>query len=252
MNDLIAILGSVTSVSLIAFVGIVFVGLKENILRRLLMALVGFASGTLLGGAFLHLLPEALKETDTIATPFYYVILGIVSFFALEKFLYWRHCHEEECPVHTFVYLNLIGDGIHNFIDGMIIAATYIISFKSGNYQLGFATTLAVVFHEIPQEIGDFGVLIYGGFSKRKALTYNFISALTAILGAVTTYYLAYLQSIEALLVPFAAGGFIYIAATDLMPELHKKSQANASLIQLLAIVLGIGLMAYLKIAMGA
>jgi len=252
MNDLIVILGSVTSVSLIAFVGIVFVGLKENILRRLLMALVGFASGTLLGGAFLHLLPETLKETDTMATPFYYVILGIVSFFALEKFLYWRHCHEEECPVHTFVYLNLIGDGIHNFIDGMIIAATYIISFKSGNYQLGFATTLAVVFHEIPQEIGDFGVLIYGGFSKRKALTYNFISALTAILGAVTTYYLAYLQSIEALLVPFAAGGFIYIAATDLMPELHKKSQANASLIQLLAIVLGIGLMAYLKIAMGA
>jgi len=252
MNDLIAILGSVISVSLIAFVGIIFVGLKENILRRLLMALVGFASGTLLGGAFLHLLPEALKETDTIATPFYYVILGIVSFFALEKFLYWRHCHEEECPVHTFVYLNLIGDGIHNFIDGMIIAATYIISFKSGNYQLGFATTLAVVFHEIPQEIGDFGVLIYGGFSKRKALTYNFISALTAILGAVTTYYLAYLQSIEALLVPFAAGGFIYIAATDLMPELHKKSQANASLIQLLAIVLGIGLMAYLKMAMGA
>jgi len=252
MNDLIAILGSVISVSLIAFVGIIFVGLKENILRRLLMALVGFASGTLLGGAFLHLLPETLKETDTIATPFYYVILGIVSFFALEKFLYWRHCHEEECPVHTFVYLNLIGDGIHNFIDGMIIAATYIISFKSGNYQLGFATTLAVVFHEIPQEIGDFGVLIYGGFSKRKALTYNFISALTAILGAVTTYYLAYLQSIEALLVPFAAGGFIYIAATDLMPELHKKSQANASLIQLLAIVLGIGLMAYLKIAMGA
>jgi len=241
MNDLIAILASVTTVSLIAFVGIIFIGLKENLLKRILMALVGFASGTLLGGAFLHLLPEALKETNSIEIPLYYVILGIVSFFALEKFLYWRHCHEEECPVHMFVYLNLVGDGIHNFIDGMIIAATYIFSFD-----LGFTTTLAVIFHEIPQEIGDFGVLIYGGLTKRKALTYNFISALTAILGAITTYSLAYLQSIEALLVPFATGGFIYIAATDLMPELHKKSHADESIIQLISILLGLGLMAYL------
>jgi len=252
MNDLIAILASVTTVSLIAFVGIIFVGLKENLLRRVLTALVGFASGTLLGGALLHLLPEALNEANPIEIPFYYVILGIVSFFALEKFLYWRHCHEEECPVHTFVYLNLVGDGIHNFIDGMIIAATYIVSFASGNYQLGLATTLAVIFHEIPQEIGDFGVLIYGGLSKKKALTYNFISALTAILGAVVTYFLVNIQSVATLLVSFAAGGFIYVAATDLMPELHKKSQAEASLMQLIAIVLGIGLMAYLKIAMGA
>jgi len=250
MNDLVAILASVTIVSLIAFVGILFIGLKENLLRRILTALIGFASGNLLGGAFLHLLPEAIEKTEAVT--FYYVILGIVSFFALEKFLYWRHCHEDECPVHMFVYLNLIGDGIHNFIDGMIIAATYIISFASGNYQLGFATTLAVIFHEIPQEIGDFGVLIYGGLSKKKALTYNFISAVTAILGALTTYFLTYLQSIETLLVPFAAGGFIYIAATDLMPELHKRSRASASIAQLIAIALGIGLMAYLKIAMGA
>jgi zinc and cadmium transporter len=250
MNDLIAILASVIAVSLIAFVGILFVGLKESLLKRILTALIGFASGTLLGGAFLHLLPEAIEMNE--ATAFYYVIIGIVSFFALEKFLYWRHCHEEECPVHMFVYLNLIGDGVHNFIDGMIIAATYIISFAAGNYHLGFATTLAVISHEIPQEIGDFGVLIYGGLSKRKALTYNFLSAVTAILGAITTYFLTYVQSVETLLVPFAAGGFIYIAATDLMPELHKKSRAGASIVQLLAIVLGIGLMAYLKIAMGA
>lgn len=191
-------------------------------------------------------MPEALPkigETNAL----FYAIVGIVSFFAMEKFLYWRHCHEEKCPVHMFVYLNLIGDGIHNFIDGMVIAATFMLRFD-----LGLTTTLAVIFHEIPQEIGDFGVLIYGGFSKRKALTYNFISAITAILGAITTYFLAYLQSLEALLVPFAAGGFIYIAATDLMPELHKKSHAGASVIQLLTIMLGIGLMAYLKMVMGA
>lgn len=246
MNDLVAILASVTFVSLIAFIGIVFIGLKEKILKRLLMAMVSFASGTLLGGALIHLLPEAV-EIDHTMTPFYYAILGVVIFFAMEKFLYWRHCHEGECPIHMFVYLNLIGDGLHNFIDGMIIAATYLISID-----LGVATTLAVIFHEIPQEIGDFGVLIYGGFTKKKALTYNFASAVTAILGALTTYFLAYLQTIEALLVPFAAGGFIYIAAADLIPELHKRFSARDSVIQLITIILGIGLMAYLKTIMNA
>jgi len=247
MNDLIPILVSVTTVNLISLTGIIFIGLKESLIKQLLMVLVGFSSGTLLGSAFLDLLPEAIEVAANTITPFYYVILGIVAFFAMEKFLHWRHCHEEECPVHMFAYLNLIGDGIHNFIDGMIIAATFLVSFD-----LGFATTLAVIFHEIPQEIGDFGVLIYGGFSKKKALTYNFISALTAILGAITTYFLAYLQSIEILLVPFAAGGFIYIAATDLMPELHKKSQIKVSIIQFITILLGIGLMAYLGMAIGA
>jgi zinc and cadmium transporter len=206
-----------------------------------LTALVGFASGSLIGGAFIHLLPESLEETGQ--TVFYYVIVGIVFFFIMEKFLYWRHCHEEKCPVHTFAYLNLIGDGIHNFIDGMLIAASFILS-----YDLGVATTLAVIFHEIPQEIGDFGILIYGGFTKGKALAYNFVSALTAVAGALITYYLAYVQGIEQFLVPFAAGGFIYIAATDLMPELHKKSHATESIIQLFSILAGIGLMSAMKI----
>jgi zinc and cadmium transporter len=247
MNNLIAILASVTAVSLIAFIGVLFIGLKEDKLKRLTTILVGFASGTLLGGAFLHLLPESLTPENDQMTVLWYVIVGIVSFFALEKFLYWRHCHEKECPTHTFVYLNLVGDGIHNFIDGMVIAATFMIGFE-----LGFATTLAVIFHEVPQEIGDFGVLVYGGLSRKKALIYNFISAVTAILGALATYFLAYLRSIEALLVPFAAGGFIYIAATDLMPELHKKSHAGESIVQLFMILLGIGLMAFLKIAFEA
>ncbi|MEM0007130.1 MAG: ZIP family metal transporter [Candidatus Bathyarchaeia archaeon] len=247
MNDLIAILASVTAVSLIAFIGIVFIGLKEDKLKRLTMVLVGFASGTLIGGAFFHLLPESLTPENDATTVFWCVIVGIISFFTLEKFLYWRHCHEKECPTHTFVYLNLLGDGIHNFIDGMVIAATFMVSFE-----LGFAATLAVIFHEVPQEIGDFGVLVYGGLSRKKALTYNFISAVTAILGALATYFLAYLRSIETLLVPFAAGGFIYIAATDLMPELHKKSHAGESIIQLFVILLGIGLMAFLKVAFEA
>lgn len=247
MIDLIVILASVTAVSFIAFIGLIFIGLKEALLKRLTMVLVGFASGTLLGGAFLHLLPEALASQGDPTLTFYSVIVGIVSFFALEKFLYWRHCHEKECPTHMFVYLNLLGDGVHNFIDGMVIAATFLFSFD-----LGFTTTLAVIFHEIPQEIGDFGILVYGGISKKNALTYNFVSAVTAILGALTTYFLAYLQTIEALLIPFAAGGFIYIAATDLMPELHKKPQKGESFVQLVVILLGIGLMAFLKIAFEA
>ena len=249
MIDLIMILASVTVVSLIAFVGLIFAGMREERLNRVTMLLVGFASGTLIGGAFLHLLPEALESENDVTTVFFYVIAGIIVFFALEKFFYWRHCHERECPTHAFVYLNLIGDGIHNFIDGMIIAATYIVSSASGSYQLGFATTMAVILHEIPQELGDFGVLIYGGLNRKKALTFNFIAAVTAVAGALLTYFLAYLQSIETLLVPFAAGGFIYIAATDLMPELHKKSLARESLAQFIVILLGIGLMALLKIA---
>lgn len=245
---LIPILSAVAIVSLIAFIGVAFIGLKEKALKRILTALVSFASGTLLGNAFLHLIPEAISEAtnpDALIT-FYYVILGIVTFFALEKFLYWRHCHEAGCPEHMFVYLNLLGDGIHNFIDGMIIAATFIV-----NFELGIATTLAVVFHEIPQEIGDFGILVYGGLSRRRALTYNFASAVTAILGALSAFFLAEIQNLQVFLVPFAAGGFIYIAATDLMPELHKKYQAATSLMQLIAILLGIALMAYMRVISG-
>lgn len=244
MYELILILVSVSTVSLMALVGIFFVGLKENMLKNILMGLIAFASGTLLGGAFLNLLPEAMAEMGEAT--FYYAVIGILVFFVLEKFLYWRHCHEGECPVHMFVYLNLIGDGIHNFIDGMIIAATYLASFE-----LGFATTLAVIFHEIPQEIGDFGVLIYGGFQKRRALAYNFATALTAILGSLTAYFLAGLANFAALLVPFAAGGFVYVAATDLIPELHKKNTAGTSAIQFFTLLLGLGLMAYLKMAFG-
>jgi len=245
MNNLVAILASVTGVSLISFVGIIFISFKEESLKRVMMAFVGFASGVLLAGALINLLPEALEKLQP-SIAFYFVILGIMVFFGIEKFLHWRHCHEENCEVHAFAYTNLIGDTVHNFIDGMIIAATFMVRFD-----LGVATTLGVVFHEIPQEIGDFAVFIYGGFSKKKALVYNFLSALTAILGAVMTYSAAYLQSINVFLVPFAAGGFLYIATTDLMPELHKKSHAGESMIQLVTLLSGIALMGYLTVTFG-
>jgi zinc and cadmium transporter len=242
MVDLAVILASVFIVSLLSFIGVVFIGLNESFLKRILTALIGFASGSLIGGAFIHLLPEALEVSGQ--TAFYYVITGIILFFIMEKFLYWRHCHDEKCQVHSFVYLNLIGDGIHNFIDGMIIAASFIVS-----NDVGVATTLAVIFHEIPQEIGDFAVLIYGGLEKKKALIYNFVSALTAVAGAFIAYNLQQFQGIGPFLVPFAAGGFIYVAATDLMPELHKRNQAKESIIQLISLLAGIVLMIALRIS---
>lgn len=236
MTDLIVILASVTIVSLVSFIGILFVGLKEAIVGRILMALVGFASGSLIGAAFFDLIPEAAASGQEI---WLYIVTGIIFFFIMEKFLYWRHCHDETCQVHNFAYLNLIGDGIHNFVDGVLIAASFLISAS-----LGFTTSLVVVFHEIPQELGDYGVLLYGGFGKTKALAYNFLSAITAVVGAVVTYFLAsQVQGLAELLVPFAAGGFIYIAATDLMPELHKKTEMKDSVVQLSTLLTGIALM---------
>ena len=246
MADLFLMLASVTIVSFVSFVGILFVGLKEAIVGRILMALVGFASGSLIGAAFFDLIPEAAEKPGQAI--WLYIVAGILFFFIMEKFLYWRHCHDENCQVHNFAYLNLIGDGIHNFVDGMLIAASFLVSTS-----LGFTTSLAVVFHEIPQELGDFGILLYGGLGRKKALTYNFLSAITAVIGALVTYALvegSKVQILAELLVPFAAGGFIYIAATDLMPELHKRTQAKESLVQMVTLLAGIVLMFILGVVL--
>jgi len=239
--DLIMILASVTIVSMVSFIGLLFVGMKEGVLGRVLMVLVGFASGSMIGAAFFDLIPESVETGSSV---WLFIVTGIMFFFVMEKFLYWRHCHDENCQVHSFAYLNLIGDGVHNFVDGALIAGSFLISAS-----LGFTTTLAVVFHEIPQELGDYGVLVYGGFARKKALTYNFLSAATAVVGALTAYALSsQVQGLPALLVPFAAGGFIYVAATDLMPELHKRTQPRDSLVQLLTLLAGIALMFVLEL----
>ena len=197
------------------------------------------------------LIPEAIEKAEETTTPvpstsmmniFWAVSLGLLIFFVLEKFL-WRHCHErEKCPVHPFAYLNLIGDGIHNFIDGIIIAASFM-----SNQSLGFVVTLAVVAHEIPQEIGDFSILIYGGFSKTKALIYNFLTALIAMTGGLFTFFGAEILPQTLYLLAFAAGGFIYIAATDLIPELHRERKTYNSFLQFLSLLAGLVLMWLLK-----
>ncbi len=235
-------------VSVISLVGILFIVLSEKWFNRALLMLVGFASGSLLGGAFFHLIPEAIETGEgsmiSIEGIFWALAIGLLIFFVLEKFL-WRHCHErEKCPVHPFAYLNLIGDGIHNFIDGLIIAASFM---ASSTPSLGFIVTLAVAAHEIPQEIGDFSILIYGGFSRVKALIYNFLTALTAMAGGLLTYFGSTYLPQTPYLLAFAAGGFIYIASTDLIPELHRERKALNSFLQFLMLSMGLFLMWILK-----
>lgn len=237
------IISSTFCVSLISLIGILALAIKEKLLHKILFCLVGFSAGALIGTAFLHILPEALEKSQSINV-FSILILGIILFFMMEKYFYWRHCHAGVCDIHAFTYLNLIGDGFHNFLDGMIIAASYLVSIK-----LGVVTTLAVILHEIPQELGDFGVLVYGGFSKKKALFYNFISALTAMLGAIVGYFMSGLmQDFSNFIMPLTAGGFIYIAISDLIPQIHKESNLRRSTSAFIAFLFGIVFMAIARL----
>ncbi|RMD66931.1 ZIP family metal transporter [Candidatus Pacearchaeota archaeon] len=232
------IIASVIVVSLVSLVGAISLPTKK--LRKSLIYVVSFSAGALLGDSFLHLVPEIYARSFLV--PSLFVLLGIMLFFSLEKIIHWQHCHKtiyEKNHVHPLVVTNLVGDGLHNFIDGMLIAATYLASLPAG-----IATTIAVILHEIPQEIGDYGVLLHAGLSKKKALALNFLSALLALAGAIVVMLAQNLLNLAPLLVPITAGGFIYIATADLIPEIHKHSQEiKTSLLQLLSLSLGIGVM---------
>ena len=232
---------SVFVVSLISLIGVLTLSINVKKLRKFLIYMVSFSAGALLGDAFIHLLPEAVEQFGFGLNTSFYVLAGILVFFVSEKIVKWRHCHMHyhDDHVHSFAVMNLIGDGFHNFIDGLIIAASYLVSIP-----VGIASTLAVAFHEIPQEIGDFGVLLHGGYSKKKALFFNFLTALTAVLGAITALLIGnYFENITLFLIPFAAGGFVYIAGADLIPELHREVKVRKSFLQLLSILLGIFVM---------
>lgn len=234
-------LASVILVSLLSFVGIFTFSIKEERLKKFLIYMVSFAAGALFGDAFIHLLPEVFEKTGFGLNISLYVLSGIAFSFVVEKIIHWRHCHIPNMKghIHPFAMMNLFGDSVHNFIDGMIIGASYLAS-----TQIGMATTLAVVLHEIPQEIGDFGVLLHGGFSRAKALFFNFMTALTGILGAAVSLLISsYAENLNVFLIPFAAGSFIYIAGSDLIPEMHKEVKASKSLLQFFMIALGVGVM---------
>lgn len=243
MNTLLWILSATTLVSLIAFIGVMTLALKKKKLERITLYLVSLSAGTLTGNAFFHLIPESLENLNPNKL-FITVIAGITLFLFIEKVLHLHHCHKGVCKVHPFAYLSLIGESIHNFIDGLIIAASFMI-----NIPLGIATTIAISSHEIPQEIGDFAVLIHGGFSKGKALIYNFLTAITAILGGLVGYYLSSYAAVSAqYLLPFAAGGFIYIGISDLLPEIRKENEIGKAAMNFLLFLLGVIIMYVMKL----
>lgn len=233
MNTLFAIF-SVVLVSLLSLLGAIFISVQRKKLDSIMTYTLAFSSGVMLGSAFFELLPEGAELNPSGV--FVWTLAGFVLFFCLEKIIQWHH-HVEGRHVHDekpLAYLTLIGDGIHNFADGAVLAAAYLVSVP-----LGITTTIAIAAHEIPHELSDFMILLHGGFSNAKALFYNFLSASTAVAGMVLVLVLSsQVAEIERYLVPLAAGNFLYIAATDLVPELLTRREGRVSVLQV-AILLG-------------
>jgi len=255
-------LGSVIIVSLISLVGLFFLSVKEDFLHKILFVLVSIAAGALFGDALIHLIPEAIHDGENTTLISFFILLGVLIFFALEKFLRWQHVHDintngdggshihgdhlhlEDSELHNHHIrpigrLVIISDGMHNFIDGIIIAGGYFISIE-----VGIATTIAIILHEIPQEVGDFGVLVHAGYTRWRALLVNFLTALTALVGAIITLLAgSFVQNFIPYIVAIAGGSFLYIAGSDLIPEIHKTSDVKRSLLQFLGLLIGITLM---------
>lgn len=235
---------AVGGVSVLSLAGGVTLVLRPATLNKGLLVLISFAAGALLGDAFLHLIPEiAQSEQGFDAAASYALLGGVVAFFILEKVLHWHHSHvPSEEVLHPVAITNLIGDGLHNFIDGAIVAGGFLVSPK-----LGVATAIAVALHEIPQELGDFGILVHAGLKPRRALALNLLTAVSSIAGAILTLAVsAAVEGIERILASVTVGAFVYIASTDLIPELHKEPEARKSAVQLVALLAGVGVMAML------
>ncbi len=234
---------AVIAISLISLVGVFSMALKDSFIKKTILIAVAFSAGSLLGASFFDILPEAIEKGGTGI--FSYVLVGMLIFFVMERYIHWHHCHSGNSQEkhHPMTYMNLIGDAMHNFIDGTLIAAAFISSFP-----LGAVTTFAIAMHEIPQEISDFAILIHGGFSKKKALLFNFISSLTSILGTMAIFlFAAKTESLVPVILAIAGGGFIYLATVDLIPEIHKETKRINILLQSVALILGVLVVAFMK-----
>lgn len=227
---------------LTAFAGAVTLWMNEKTFRRAIFFLVAFSAGSLFSGALFHLAAESLEALNEQVV-FLLMISGFSLFFIVERFLWWHHCHEDECDVHPVSYLVLIGDSVHNFIDGAVIAASFFVSI-----QFGILTTALVLVHELPQELGDFAILVHGGFSRARALFFNFLSQIICVAGGILTYYIGAIGEHTVFILPFAAGGFLYISASDLVPELHREPNRARSMGSFAFFMIGVLIMVGLKL----
>ena len=235
-------LGSVCIVSMLAVIGFVTIGVAARDKEHVLQGFIALAVGGLLGDAFIHILPEVYESSPTSAQGSFYVLVGILAFFVFEGFLHWHHEHQSQVSdpaIHPEGYVNLLADALHNFIDGLLIGASYLVSIP-----IGLATTFAVILHEVPQEMGDFAVLLHAGFTPRRALTLNLLTALLAVIGGLLSLILGELITpYSTTMLGVTAGGFIYLAGADLIPALHRQHHLPRSIALLAMILLGIGLM---------
>jgi zinc and cadmium transporter len=243
MSTFLWIASSGILMSAIALVGSVTLVLKETTLKKLLLPLVALAAGTLLGGALFHMIPASVDKLGNDLWIYVWILVGFTLFLGLEQFLHWHHCHRTPSEHRPLTYLILIADAVHNFIGGLAVAGAFLIDVR-----VGISTWLAAAAHEVPQELGDFGILIHGGWKKGQALLYNFLSALTFLVGGLVAYGASRAIDVTFLL-PFAAGNFIYIAAADLIPEIKHEENAGLNVVHFLSFLTGLALLLVVKFA---
>jgi zinc and cadmium transporter len=242
-QELFSVLAATFLISSGSLVGVLTLALNQQFLSKILMSLVSLSAGTMLAAALLHLLPESIEALGGVL-PFQLTLASFIGFFILERFLHWRHCHDKDhLTKHTVGTMNLIGDAIHNFLDGVLIAATF-----ANGTGLGLVATLAIAMHELPQEIGDFGVLLHSGYSRKKALIANVLVSMTAILGGVLGYVATHaMTEFAGYLIPIAAGGFLYISAADLIPELKQDTSTKRTIAMIATFLFGVVIMMLVK-----
>lgn len=247
IDSLLAILASGAAMSAVALVGAVALLAPEATLTRWVKPMVALASGTLFGGALFHMMPHAIASSGGGLSPFVGIAVGFSAFLALDQLLHWHHCHrlpsEHTAPL---TWLLLLADGLHNLLGGMAIGAMFLVDLRAG-----WAGWLAAVMHEVPQELGDFGVLVHGGWSPRRALAFNFLSALTFLLGGVAVWSIGARVEVEAL-VAVGAGNFLYIAAADLVPEFRTTQQLSRGVERFFGFVAGLVAMGAARVWLGA
>ncbi len=240
-STLLFIVSATVINGMMAFTGGVALLISEKKLYKVIRYLISFSAGVLFAGAVFHLMSESIEEIGNFTTNIL-LYTGFLSFFIFERYLWWHHCHNGGCKTHPVSYLILAGDGLHNLIDGMVIAAAFLTDIK-----LGILTTILILVHELPQELGDFAVLVHAGWKPEKALFYNFLSQLTAVIGGLLAYLSIKVVDYSPYLLGFAAGGFIYIAASDLIPQIHKHSEEGKATVFISIFLLGSLIMIYLK-----